>query len=137
MSIEFRGLEEVLEQLESLTDTQNIEQALKTASLIVEGRAKQLAPKGRTGELRRSITSKVEDLEGIVYTPLEYAPYVEYGTGLFAENGGRQDVPWRYQDEKGEWHTTSGMPPHPYMRPALNENREQILRIIKEGLLND
>ena len=137
MSIEFRGLEEVLEQLESLTDTQNIEQALKTASLIVEGRAKQLAPKGRTGELRRSITSKVEDLEGIVYTPLEYAPYVEYGTGLFAENGGRQDVPWRYQDEKGEWHTTSGMPPSPYMRPALNENREQILRIIKEGLLND
>jgi len=54
----------------------------------VEAEAKKNAPKG-TGELRRSITSRVEDDKGIVYTPLEYAPYVEYGTGLFAENGGR------------------------------------------------
>ena len=37
---------------------------------------------------------------------------------------------------EGEWHSTSGMKPHPYMRPALNENREKILNIIKEGMLN-
>jgi len=85
--------------------------------------------------LARSITSKVENLEGIVFTPLEYAPYVEYGTGLFAEGGGRTDVPWRYQDAKGEWHTTSGQNPQPYMRPALNENKERIVKTIKEGLL--
>jgi HK97 gp10 family phage protein len=78
--------------------------------------------------LRRSITSKVESrgdrVEGIVFTPLEYAPYVEFGTGLFAEEGGRKDVPWSYKDDKGQWHTTSGMKPQPYLRPALNENRE-------------
>lgn len=135
MSIEFRGLEELIDKLEELEDTANVEAALETACALVEKAAKQKAPKGKTGELRRSITSKVENLEGVVYTPLEYAPYVEYGTGLFAENGGRQDVPWSYQDDKGEWHTTSGQEPHPYMRPALNENREQILRLIKEGLL--
>jgi hypothetical protein len=62
--------------------------------------------------LRQSITSTVKDLEGIVYTPLEYAPYVEYGTGLFAENGGRTDVPWCYMDEKtGEFIWTNGMKP--------------------------
>lgn len=135
MSIEFRGLEDLIDKLEELEDTANVEAALETACALVEAAAKQKAPKGKTGELRRSITSKVENLEGVVYTPLEYAPYVEYGTGLFAENGGRTDVPWSYQDDKGEWHTTSGMPPSPYMRPALNENREQILRLIKEGLL--
>lgn len=134
MSIEFRGLEELIDKLEELEDTANVESALATSCALVEAAAKQKAPKGN-GELRRSITSKVENLEGVVYTPLEYAPYVEYGTGLFAENGGRQDVPWSYQDDKGEWHTTSGMSPSPYMRPALNENREQILRLIKEGLL--
>lgn len=134
MSIEFRGLEEVLDSLEKLTDTTNVEAALSTACLLVEKSAKQNAPKG-TGELARSITSKVENLEGVVYTPLEYAPYVEYGTGLFAENGGRADVPWSYQDDKGEWHSTSGMAPRPYMRPALNENRERILKLIKEGLV--
>lgn len=134
MSIEFRGLEELIDRLEKIEDTQNVKQALGSACALVERSAKQGAPKG-SGELRRSITSKIEGLEGIVYTPLEYAPYVEYGTGLFAENGGRQDVPWSYKDDKGNWHSTSGMPPHPYMRPALNENRERIIELIKEGLI--
>ncbi len=131
-NIRFEGLDEILEQIEELADKQNIEAALGKACALVERAAKQKAPKD-TGALRRSITSKVEDLQGIVYTPLEYAPYVEYGTGLFAEDGGRMDVPWNYQDDEGNWHSTSGQHPQPFMRPALNENREQILRIIKEG----
>lgn len=127
--IEFEGLNQVLESLENLAAIEGIEQKLGKCCALVERSAKQKAPKGN-GELRRSITSKVENGVGIVYTPLEYAPYVEYGTGLFAENGGRQDVPWHYQDEKGEWHTTSGMHPSPYLRPALYENRENIKRIL-------
>lgn len=140
MSIELKGLDGVLDRLDSITDPAKMRAAMGKACAIVERSAKQKAPKG-AGELRRSITSKVEgegeDTVGIVYTTLEYAPYVEYGTGLFAEEGGRQDVPWHYQDDKGEWHTTSGMHPSPYMRPALDENREEIKRILKEGLTND
>ena len=135
MPITIEGMEEVLAMLEELEAPVNLEAALGKACGIVEAAAKEKAPKG-TGELRRSITSKVEDNVGIVYTPLEYAPYVEYGTGLFAENGGRQDVPWHYKDDKGKWHTTSGMKPQPYMRPALNENREEIIRILKEEIMN-
>lgn len=136
MSIKFEGLDEVLEAIE-VFDEAELKRALGKACAIVERSAKQKAPKG-TGELRRSITSKVEgngtDIVGIVYTPLEYAPYVEYGTGLFAEEGGRQDVPWSYQDDEGEWHTTSGQHPQPFMRPALNENRAEILRLLAEAL---
>ena len=110
------------------------------ACALVERSAKQKAPKD-TGALRRSITSKVEVdsdvVTGIVFTALEYAPYVEFGTGLFAEEGGRMDVPWNYQDDEGNWHSTSGQRPQPYLRPALHENREAILRIIEEGLKND
>lgn len=138
MSIEFKGLDEVLERLDKIADTAGLEAAMGKACALVERSAKQKAPKGN-GDLRRSITSKVEkdetEISGIVYTPLEYAPYVEYGTGLFAEENGRQDVPWCYQDDQGNWHTTSGMHPQPYMRPALDENREDIKRILKEGLL--
>lgn len=133
MAIEFEGLDKVLDSIQTLADVENIDMALGKACAIVEASAKQKAPKG-DGDLRRSITSKIEEYKGIVYTPLEYAPYVEYGTGLFAENGGRQDVPWCYQDEEGNWHTTSGMKPHPYMRPALEENREKIVQILKEGI---
>ena len=140
MSIEFQGMEDILNSLDELASAEGLERALGRACALVESAAKQKAPKGN-GELRRSITSKIEndgtELRGVVFTPLEYAPYVEYGTGLFAEEQGRQDVPWSYQDDKGKWHTTSGMHPHPYMRPALDENRQKIKEILKEGLYND
>lgn len=136
MSIEFDGLKEILEALEQPVSPERVNKAITKACLIVERRAKELAPKG-IGDLRRSITHEVQGLEGKVYTPLEYAPYVEYGTGLFAEEGGRTDVPWSYQDDKGEWHTTSGMHPHPYMRPALDSNRERIKEVMKEVLLKN
>ena len=134
----FNNLDGVLQVIAEKADATNIERALGRACAIVERSAKQNAPKG-TGELRRSITSKVEEKDGemvgVVYTPLEYAPYVEYGTGLFAENGnGRKDVPWHYQDDEGEWHSTSGQHPRPFLRPALDENREEIIRIIKEAI---
>ena len=134
--IRFEGLEELIQELEDLADAQWAQQGLKKASALVERAAKEKAPKG-SGELRRSIKSKVEGLEGVVYTPLEYAPYVEYGTGIFAEGGnGRKDVPWHYQDDKGEWHSTNGMEPQPYMRPALDENREEVIRLIREAVKN-
>ena len=134
MSVEVKGVDELIVKLNNMTDESKIQQQLGLACALVERSAKMKAPKD-TGALRRSITSKVDGLTGIVFTPLEYAPYVEYGTGLFAENGnGRKDVPWNYQDDKGEWHSTRGQKPQPFMRPALNENRTEIIRIIKEGL---
>lgn len=137
MSIEFKGLDELIERIDGLVDEQKINKALGKACAVVERSARQKAPKD-TGELRRSIESKVEHLEGVVFTTEEYAPYVEFGTGLFAEEGnGRKDVPWHYKDDKGNWHTTSGMHPKPFMRPALHENRELIKRILKEGITGD
>lgn len=126
----------LLKRIDKMGSETNISAAIGKACALVEGEAKKKAPKD-TGALRRSISSTVKGTEGIVFTPLEYAPYVEYGTGLFAEKGGRKDVPWYYKDEEGKWHRSSGQHPHPYMRPALNENREEILRLIKEGIIND
>lgn len=138
--IKLDGLEDIIQKIEDITDISKIESAIGRACALIERSAKQNAPKGN-GELRRSITSKIDrdgnGVVGTVFTPLEYAPYVEYGTGLFAENGGRTDVPWCYQDDEGEWHSTSGMHPHPFMRPALNENREQVMRLLKEAIEND
>lgn len=135
MGIRFEGLNNVLDGVESLANP-NLKYKMGQACAIVERAAKQKAPKD-TGALRRSITSKIEEVDGvvtgIVYTPLEYAPYVEFGTGLFAEDGGRRDVPWNYQDDEGNWHSTSGQRPQPYLRPALKENRETIIRLFKEG----
>lgn len=140
MAIEIEGIDEVLEKLEKLLNTETIKQSMGKACAVVEAAAKQNAPKD-TGALRSSITSKVEynggHIEGVIFTPLEYAPYVEYGTGLFAESGGRKDVPWNYQDDKGEWHSTNGQKPQPFMRPAIEDNRNKIIEVLGEGIKND
>lgn len=166
MAVKFEGLDELFESLDNIADTNTVKKALDKCCIIVERSARQKADaqsKG-DGELARSIASKVDGLEGIIYTPLEYAPYVEYGTGIHAEGGkGRQDVPWVYVEGEGsgakkstqsytldeakkavaylkkkglDAHYTYGQHPQPYMRPALDENRELILKIIKEGLTN-
>lgn len=137
MKIEINGIETIFD---GICDEETLKRSMGKACALVERAAKEKAPKGN-GDLRRSITSEVRtqsgEVEGIVFTPLEYAPYVEFGTGLFAENGGRKDVPWNYQDDKGEWHSTSGQHPQPFMRPALDENRENILRILQGGVIDD
>lgn len=138
MKITYSGLDDVIDLIDGLVDTQKLEKGMAKAVLLVEREAKMNAPRD-TGDLARSITSKVEtsggEVEGTVFTPLYYAPYVEYGTGLFAEDGnGRKDVPWNYQDDEGNWHSTSGQKPQPFMRPALDENREQILLILRRAL---
>ena len=136
--VKVEGLVEIIETLNKLENTESIVSGIEQGCAAVERDAKKKAPKRNTGELKRSITSKVENegrqVVGEVFTPLEYAPYVEYGTGLFAEKGGRKDVPWHYMDEKGEWHSTNGQRPQPFMRPALQENRERILEYIKAGV---
>ena len=71
--IRFEGLDRILDRLDKISSAANIDTALGKACALVERSAKQKAPKD-TGELRRSITSKVEDHKGIVFTPLEYAP---------------------------------------------------------------
>lgn len=137
MGASLEGLGDVEKAIKRKLDPDKIERGLKQACNLVERSAKMRAPKG-TGELRRSIKSRIDqdgdELIGVVYTPLEYAPYVEYGTGLFAVEGGRQDVPWCYKDDKGEWHTTSGMKPHPFMMPALTHNRVKIIAILEEAM---
>lgn len=136
-NISIKGITQVIDSIKDIGEVKGYEAAIKKACALVERSAKEKAPKG-TSELRRSITSKVEiegdEIVGVVYTPLEYAPYVEYGTGLFAEEGGRQDVPWCYQDDEGEWHSTSGQKPQPFLRPALDENREEIKRLLAGGV---
>lgn len=141
MAIEFSGLEGILERLEGIADLEKFSRAMEKCCLLVESEAVKKAPK-IDGTLQQSITSGVsaDGLQGIVYTPLEYAPYVEYGTGKESIHpmGGRKDVPWSYQDEKtGEWHSTYGQKPQPFMRPALDENRENIIRILQGAMIQN
>ena len=90
-----------------------------------------------TGRMRNSISFEPKEPKTFVAigTNVEYAPYIEFGTGKFAESGGRP-TPWRYQDDKGNWHTTNGMRPQPYLRPAIDDHMAEYEQIVKDTLQN-
>lgn len=105
------------------------------ASLLVEGQAVLLAPVDKGG-LRDSIGYKVDESELVAYvgTNCEYAIYVEFGTGEFAENGNGRKGGWVYKTPNGEVHFTYGMPPQPYLRPAFRQNQKAIRDILADCL---
>ena len=108
-------------------------QWLFQACMLVEGQAVALAAV-HTSRLRNSIDYVVNEAEliGYVGTNVEYAIYVEMGTGEFAENGMGRIGGWVYQDPSGEWFSTWGQEPQPYLRPAFRKNKSQIEALAKE-----
>ena len=122
-------------KLDNFANGKAIEEAVTKSCLLVEKESKNNCPV-QTGTLRRSITTDVNGMKGEVYSPLDYAIWVHQGTGLFAVNGDGRQTPWSYQDEMGEWHTTIGQHPQPFLGPALEMNRETIINFIKERLEN-
>jgi len=81
--------------------SQAIIKALDTSALVVKGQAKMLVPV-KTGNLRASIGTRTDKIrqEAWVGSPVEYAPYQEYGT--------------KY------------MQAQPYLRPALEDKIDNI-----------
>ena len=107
--------------------------ALEECGLVAEGYAKKLAPVD-TGNLRNSISHKVDPEEPAVYIGSNslYAAYQEFGTGIYTDGG--RDTPWVYQDEKGNWHWTRGNKAQPFLKPAVADHARQYRQIIEQEL---
>lgn len=89
-----------------------------------------------TGRLRNSINYAVKDDEVYIGTPVEYAPYVEFGTGKYAEGGGGRPTPWVYQDDNGNWHWTAGNPARPFIAPAAKDHTQEYRKLLEDSLEN-
>ena len=115
--------------------------ALETMGLKAEGYAKKLCPVGteestgikgyRGGTLRNSITHRVNGDVLEVGSNVEYAPYVELGTGPHF-------VPppeWeRFESEKGKGVGKAYVKPRPYIRPAIEDHRDEYKRIAEREM---
>lgn len=133
-NIEF-DINKLVDKLDNI-DNISLDKAVDKACFIVERAARINAPKD-TGALARSITHEVEDGTGYIGTNLEYAPYVEYGTGIFAAAGDGRKERWSYQTADGQWHSTVGQRPHPFLHPALDNNRTKVLEAIKKYYIKE
>ena len=96
-----------------------IEMALTECGLDAEGYAKLKCPVD-TGRLRSSIGYKVVDKECYIGTDVEYAPYVELGTGSYYSGGSAM----------------KGQRAQPYLKPAVSEHSDEYRQIILDYLKN-
>jgi len=104
---EIKGMKELRVNVGKLTKEiqEVLPTALKAGALLIQNDGKKRAT-FRTGTLRRSIhTEDVSNTEVRVGTDVEYAPYLEYGT--------------------------KKMTARPYLRPAMDENREKVIDKVK------
>ncbi|MBE6056796.1 HK97-gp10 family putative phage morphogenesis protein [Clostridium sp.] len=108
---------------------------LKAAALVIQSQAKALVPVD-TSNLKTSIDHKIQvsKLEAYIGTNCDYAIYVEFGTGEFAENGQGRKGGWVYINTEGKAVFTRGMKPQPYLRPAYRANKEALRQLLNKYL---
>lgn len=105
----------------------DINAACKRALEICGGKAETYAKKKCPvspggGRLRGSITHQMEgDKTVVIGTPVEYAPYVEFG---------HHQQPGRYVPAIGKRLKASYVPGKPYLVPALEEHIDEYKNVI-------
>lgn len=115
--------------------TNAVERGLEACGIKAVDHAVELCPK-KTSHLANSISYKiVNDTDVYIGTNVEYAPYVEFGTGIYSTEGGRQ-TPWSYKDGEGNWHFTHGQKPQPYLKPAVAKYGDEYRSIMLDSLNN-
>jgi HK97 gp10 family phage protein len=128
------GVDDLKTSMQNIADSDAVmEKSIRKWTEYVRGEAVDLCPVD-TGELQQSIHASVEkypEPTGIVYTNKEYAPYVEFGTGR--RGAATRD---RTSPEVNVAYSThiNGQEAQPFLYPALNNNRDRIMRGIKEDL---
>lgn len=122
------------------------QRALEIIGGKVERYAKALCPVD-TGALRNSITHQVEDDEVAVGSNMQYAPYIELGTGKHytpppgwmesnAPRGSGRPEPWVYKGADGQFHRGYYIKARPYLRPAVENHISDFEEIITEEMKN-
>jgi HK97 gp10 family phage protein len=148
-AIELKGMSSLIAKIDKLNGLNVIPAVGKGLAIVKSHATSNVAVD--TGDLSSNIASEVKfqgnKIIGRVFTNLEYAPFVEFGTGATG-NGtyphpvkglslSYRSTPWGFIDEKtGEYIWTNGQVAQPFLYPALNSNEAQIKKIFKEEVAN-
>lgn len=124
------GLDALLQKLDSLqgNGTNALKVGIGRACKRIQAAAKQNCPVD-TGRLRASIVTDVQGdsgtVTGTVATAVEYATYVEFGTGQRGNDSVAHRQDWQ------------GQPPQPFLFPAYRENMEEVKNDIKNTVAQE
>lgn len=135
MNIHF-DTKDVMGKLEKISGnlTMGLHNALAQAGEIVRAEAVMNCPVD-TGRLRVSIVSNVEGNHADIGTNVEYAQYIEFGTGSKGDKSVAHTTKkhWTYYSG-GRYYTTSGQAAKPFLVPALKNNSDKIKQIIRQAV---
>ena len=113
---------------------------LDMATLVAQAKAKEVVPTVST-TLRKSIARKVEKDVGRVGSNVEYAPYVEFGTGIYGKRGSpivpkrAKMLSWIGGDGKRVFaRSVRGMRPRKFLQTGLEEVTNRTNQIYKVGI---
>lgn len=137
MSVTFRdNSQEVLNTLDKAR-----QRTLESIGLLAEGYAKKLCPVGtiestgkkgyRGGTLRNSITHVVDGHSVIIGSNVEYAPYVELGTGPYFTPPPEWE---QFESSQGSGVGKGYVHPRPFLRPAVEEHKKEYAQIAKNEM---
>ncbi len=153
-NVEIEGMDNLIKKLESLGGT--VVSIRKEMVQNMGDVADMMARKAPTDteKLKPNIQVKDDstDTELLVKagifaeSAINYAIYQEYGTGIYAENGQGRQTPWLWQVKSQKWADIFGIEvgqsvlwhgnqPHPFIRPAWDENKDKIEEKLRTALL--
>ncbi len=117
---------------------------LDTATLKVQGKAKELAPVDKS-TLRKSILREVKGDTGKVGSNVPYAKYQEFGTGIYGPKGSpitpKNGLFLAWKTKSGTWaraRSVKGSPAKHFLQGGVDEmwrDINQILRIAGKALI--
>src|SRR5690625_2421561 len=125
-----KNLDRLIRKLDKLGGNAHeaVKRGVGLGTKLVQGDAKLLAAVD-SGDLQQSIQDDVsedgDDIVGKVFTNLEHAPYIEFGTGQRGQAS--EHPPDMNLSFRQDW---AGMAAQPYMYPAINQNRKEIPQIV-------
>ena len=118
-------------------DEKKIQKVLKNSAMTIQKNAiSNLTNNGsvNTGHLRRSISTKMGDMEATIHTSnLKYAPMVEFGTRphiIRAKN--KKALYWKGATHPVKQVNHPGSKAKPYLIPAFEKEKDQFLEKLKE-----
>ena len=111
----------------------DVRKVVKNSAFNIERNAKSSASV-KTGHLRRSISTKIGDMEATIHTSnLKYAPMVEFGTRphiIRAKN--KKALYWKGATHPVKQVNHPGSKAKPYLIPAFEKEKDQFLEKLKE-----
>lgn len=133
ITVSIDGVEKTIKRIKDVSALQvkAIQEAINESCLNIERNAKRGAPVD-TGRLRSSLrirfTANTDKAYGQdVFTNVNYASFIEGGTGIYATKGDGRKTPWVYKGSDGRFYHTRGMKARPFLVPAFQAEQKNLL----------